>query len=171
MITLLLVLLAGACCVAPQGALAATQPGGAAAPSRPVRFASATTGPAASGLATWYGPGLFGRKTACGQTLTRVIVGVANRTLPCGTLVRVAYAGHNLIIPVIDRGPYGRIGAEWDLTAGAATSLDITETVRVNAHVVGSAPDTPLLGVPADALTPAGTAQPAVDAGGSLAGD
>jgi len=171
-ITLLLALLTGACCLAPQSALA-TQSGGARAPSRSVRFASASTGtgtaPAASGVATWYGPGLFGRKTACGQTLTRVIVGVANRTLPCGTLVRVSYAGRNLVVPVIDRGPYSRVGAEWDLTAGAATSLGITETVRVSAHVVGSAPDTPTLGVPPDAPAPDGGVQPAAVAGGSLA--
>src|SRR5208282_1331510 len=160
-ITLVLVLLMGACCLAPQGALGAAQSGGARAPSQPLRFTSASTGtaPAASGVATWYGPGLFGRKTACGQTLTRVIVGVANRSLPCGTLVRVSYAGRNLIVPVIDRGPYGRLGAEWDLTAGAATSLGITETVRVSAHVVGSAADTPTLGVPADAPATEGGAQ------------
>ena len=44
-----------------------------------------------SGIATWFGPGFYGKKTACGQTLTPAIVGVANRTLPCGTLVKVSY--------------------------------------------------------------------------------
>jgi len=37
---------------------------------------------------TWYGPGFYGNRTACGQRYTRHIVGVAHRTLPCGTLVQ-----------------------------------------------------------------------------------
>ncbi len=115
------------------------------------------------GLATWFGPGFYGKKTACGQTLTPGVVGVANRTLPCGTLVKVSYSGHVLTVPVLDRGPYSRIGADWDLTAGAAVALGITETVRIHTRVVGSAPNTPALGRPAS--TPSATL-----AGGSLAG-
>src|SRR5437588_9851339 len=42
--------------------------------------------------ATWYGPGLFGKRTACGQRLTRSLVGVAHRRLPCGTPVEIYYA-------------------------------------------------------------------------------
>lgn len=98
-------------------------------------------------IATWFGPGFYGKKTACGQTMSPMIVGVANRTLPCGTLVQVTYEGRQLTIPVIDRGPYGS-GASWDLTAGAARTLAIEDTVRVATHVVGSAPNTPTLGVP-----------------------
>ena len=45
-------------------------------------------------IATWFGPGFYGQTTACGQILTPEIVGVANRTLPCGTLVKVSYRGH-----------------------------------------------------------------------------
>ena len=82
-------------------------------------------------IATWFGPGFYGQKTACGQTMTPVVLGVASRTLPCGTLVLVNYKGHKLTVPVIDRGPYAKNGAVWDLTAGAASSLTITETVRV----------------------------------------
>src|ERR1700689_2099840 len=72
----------------------------------------------ASGTATWFGPGFYGKRTACGQTLTPSVIGVANRTLPCGTLVKVSYRGHELTVPVLDRGPYGHNGADWDLTAG-----------------------------------------------------
>lgn len=80
--------------------------------------------------------------------MSPVIVGVASRTLPCGTLVLVAYKSHHLTVPVIDRGPYAKNGAAWDLTWGAASALAITETVRVKTKVVGQAPNTPLLGVP-----------------------
>ncbi len=71
--------------------------------------------------------------------MSPVIVGVASRTLPCGTLVLVNYKGHRLTVPVIDRGPYGN-GATWDLTWGAASALTITETVRIKTKIVGQAP-------------------------------
>jgi rare lipoprotein A (peptidoglycan hydrolase) len=106
-----------------------------------------------TGIATWFGPGFYGKKTACGQTMTPAIVGVAHRTLPCGTLVKVSYQGHLLTVPVIDRGPYGHIGAEWDLTTGAARTLGVEETVRISARVVGNAPNTPTLGLPPAAAT------------------
>jgi rare lipoprotein A (peptidoglycan hydrolase) len=117
-------------------------------------------------LATWFGPGFYGQQTACGQTLTPATVGVANRTLPCGTLVRVRYAGHVLTVPVLDRGPYSHIGADWDLTAGAARALGITETVRIGTRVVGSTPNTPTLGQPPASPAPAS----ATVAGGAAAG-
>lgn len=99
-------------------------------------------------IATWFGPGFYGQKTACGQKMTPVVVGVASRTLPCGTLVLVNYKGHKLTVPVIDRGPYAKNGAVWDLTAGAATALTITETVRVKTKIVGQTANTPNLGAP-----------------------
>ncbi len=97
-------------------------------------------------LATWYGPGFYGHTTACGQKLTPKLVGLASRTLPCGTLVRISYGGRLLTAPVLDRGPYGNNGAMWDLTSGAARALVIKETVRIGTQVVGSVPNTPTLG-------------------------
>ncbi len=73
--------------------------------------------------ASWYGPGLFGNKTACGQTLTPRMVGVAHKTLPCGTMVTFHYGDESIDAPVIDRGPFVG-GREWDLTAAAAQQLD-----------------------------------------------
>jgi rare lipoprotein A (peptidoglycan hydrolase) len=102
-------------------------------------------------IATWFGPGFYGQKTACGQTMTPVVVGVASRTLPCGTLVLVTYKSHKLTVPVIDRGPYAHNGATWDLTWGAASALTIAETVRVKTKIVGKAANNPLLGAPAEA--------------------
>ena len=85
-------------------------------------------------MATWYGPGLYGNTTACGQELTRELVGVAHRTLPCGTMVEVAYRGRSLVVPVVDRGPYVR-GRTWDLTSAAAEQLGFTATARIGALV------------------------------------
>ena len=56
-------------------------------------------------FATWYGPGLFGNKTACGQTLNRETLGVAHKTLPCGSKVVLRYKGRYVRTKVIDRGP------------------------------------------------------------------
>jgi rare lipoprotein A (peptidoglycan hydrolase) len=72
--------------------------------------------------ATWYGPGLYGRRTACGVTLTKRTVGVAHRTLPCGTRVAFANRGRWGRARVIDRGPF-RPGHDWDLTKPLAKRL------------------------------------------------
>lgn len=149
--TILLVLFAAIACLASgTSALAATT--GATGATGGASPAPAKTKVHRTGIATWFGPGFYGQQTACGQMLTPAVVGVANRTLPCGTLVKVTYKSHALVIPVLDRGPYAN-HADWDLTAGAAQALDITETVRVGTRVVGAAPNTPLLGAPP--VTPA----------------
>jgi rare lipoprotein A (peptidoglycan hydrolase) len=72
--------------------------------------------------ATWYGPGLWGRGTACGKVLRPTTIGVANKKLPCGTKVTFAYMGHWVRATVIDRGPY-RKGYKWDLTKKLAKRL------------------------------------------------
>lgn len=72
--------------------------------------------------ASWYGPGLYGRHTACGETLRPGTLGVAHKTLPCGTMVKFVYHGQTLITQVIDRGPYVK-GRAWDLTAAASEAL------------------------------------------------
>jgi hypothetical protein len=36
---------------------------------------------------SWYGPGFYGKRTACGHAMTEGLVGVAHRTLPCGTKI------------------------------------------------------------------------------------
>ena len=162
--TVVLALLAGAFGTTAQTAGAAT--GGAAAPSGKAASQSPAkpkVRPAA--LATWFGPGFYGKQTACGQTLLPTVVGVANRTLPCGTLIKVTYGSRTVTLPVLDRGPYGSIGAEWDLTAGAAEALGITETVHIHTRVVGSTPNVPTLGLPAGAPT-----STSVLAGGAQAG-
>ena len=83
-------------------------------------------------IATFFGPGLYGRKTACGQELTEELVGVAHRSLPCGTNVAVRYGSRTLVVPVVDRGPFGG-EARWDLTAAAAGQLGFTHTDRIGA--------------------------------------
>jgi rare lipoprotein A (peptidoglycan hydrolase) len=81
-------------------------------------------GPMRTAGASWYGgPSMWGRKTACGQTLRPSTLGVAHKTLPCGTTVKFVYHGHAVVTQVIDRGPYIQ-GRAWDLTQAASEALD-----------------------------------------------
>ena len=82
------------------------------------------------GGATWYGPGFYGHRTACGGTLSPGRVGVANKTLPCGTRVRLRYRGRTVTAPVIDRGPYAG-GRTYDLTAATKQRLRFGSTGTV----------------------------------------
>ncbi len=80
--------------------------------------------------ATWYGPGFYGRRTACGRKLKRNTLGVAHKTLRCGTKVTFYRRGRFVTVPVIDRGPYVR-GVSWDLTEATARKLATLTTARV----------------------------------------
>lgn len=84
------------------------------------------------GLATWYGPGLYGNRTACGGRLGYDTLGVAHRSLPCGTKVNILYQGRTITVPVIDRGPYS--SAEWDLTEETAERLRFSGKDRIGTH-------------------------------------
>lgn len=96
----------------------------------PARRAIAARMPLAR--ATWFGPGLYGRRTACGQRLAPTTVGVAHRALRCGTPVTFYHRGRLTTVPVIDRGPFAG-GVSWDLTAATARRLGFrgTGTLRV----------------------------------------
>ena len=58
--------------------------------------------------ATWYGPGLYGNKMACGSRLTHRTLGVAHNSLPGGTKVALRYHGRTVVVPVFERGAYAR---------------------------------------------------------------
>ena len=77
--------------------------------------------------ASWYGGG---GGLACGGSLTSGTMGVANKTLPCGTLVTLRYGGHTVRVPVIDRGPYVE-GREFDLTEATKQALGFGDTGQV----------------------------------------
>jgi rare lipoprotein A len=80
--------------------------------------------------ATWFGPGFYGKHTACGQVMSHALLGVAHRKLPCGTPVAVFFNGKSLTVPVVDRGPFGN-GAQYDLTSAAAQTLGVAQTSTI----------------------------------------
>ncbi|MEA2497469.1 MAG: rare lipoprotein [Thermoleophilaceae bacterium] len=82
--------------------------------------------------ATWYGPGLYGNRLACGGKLTRHTLGVAHKRLPCGTKVALKYRGRTVVVTVVDRGPYSH-GVDYDLTEATARKLGMRQTSRLGA--------------------------------------
>jgi rare lipoprotein A len=85
-------------------------------------------------IATVYG-GPWGSTTACGEKLHRSTIGVANRTLPCGTKVSIYFKGRTMVVPVIDRGPYAN-HADWDLTTATARAMHMNGTENIGAAAI-----------------------------------
>ncbi|MEM8613957.1 MAG: septal ring lytic transglycosylase RlpA family protein [Cyanobacteria bacterium P01_H01_bin.105] len=79
-----------------------------------------------SGIASWYGPGFHGRRSASGESFNQHAMTAAHRTLPFGTQVRVTNLnnGRQVVVRINDRGPFsgGRI---IDLSAGAASVIGL----------------------------------------------
>jgi peptidoglycan lytic transglycosylase len=104
---------------------------GGTTPTEPTAQPSSSASWTVYKAATWYGPGFWGKRTACGTMLTPTTIGVAHRKLPCGTTVTFSYGGRSVTTTVIDRGPF-RKGYAWDLTKKAAK--------RVGFLAIGSGP-------------------------------
>jgi hypothetical protein len=112
------------------------QPIPARTPAPVVATLPALPDPTLSGIvvASWYGPGFYGNRTACGQTYTPEIIGVAHRTLPCGTLVVIEYRGRVMTVPVIDRGPYV-VGRTLDLSAATRTAMGCPDLCTLSMRI------------------------------------
>jgi len=98
------------------------------------RYASGVTtnrGSSGSGvLASWYGPGLYGNRTASGIVYTASTWGVAHKSLPFGTPVKITHNGITVTAPVVDRGPYTP-GREFDLTNAVAKHIGFSGVQRI----------------------------------------
>jgi len=77
------------------------------------------------GMASWYGPGLHGRRTASGERFDRSGFTAAHRTLPFGTrvCVRSLVTGRTVMVRINDRGPFGAGDRVVDLSQAAAEAL------------------------------------------------
>lgn len=85
-----------------------------------------------SGMASWYGPGFHGRKTASGERFNTNDLTAAHRFLPFGTRVKVTNAstGRSVVVRINDRGPFhgGRV---IDLSRASANAIGMGGTARV----------------------------------------
>ncbi len=90
------------------------------------------------GMASWYGPGFHGRKTASGERFDQNDLTAAHRKLPLGTEITVTNLenGSSIVVEVNDRGPYAK-GRVLDLSKAAARKLGMVESgvakVRIEA--------------------------------------
>jgi hypothetical protein len=73
-------------------------------------------------VASWYGPGFYGSTTACGQTFHAGLMGVAHKSLPCGTKVTLRHGSRTVQARVVDRGPF-IAGREFDLGVAVKEAL------------------------------------------------
>ena len=85
-------------------------------------------------LASWYGPGFYGNRTACGQLYTPEILGVAHLTLPCGTTLTLTHGARSIVVTVIDRGPYVA-GRTLDLSNATKLALGCTDLCTLRMQV------------------------------------
>lgn len=103
-------------------------------PAAPVRqVTQIAAGPVrvrlSSGLASWYGPGFHGNRSASGEIYNQNAMTAAHRSLPFGTYVQVTNTdnGRSVVVRINDRGPFigGRV---IDLSAAAARALGVINT-------------------------------------------
>ncbi|AWN44044.1 septal ring lytic transglycosylase RlpA family protein [Methylobacterium durans] len=94
---------------------------------------AAPSAPAQSGVASWYGPGFHGRRTANGERFNTHALTAAHRSLPFGTQVRVTNKsnGRSVVVRINDRGPFvgGRV---IDLSNASARAIGVSGVAKVS---------------------------------------
>lgn len=91
------------------------------------------------GIASYYGPGFHGKKTANGERFNMYDLTAAHKTLPFNTRVKVTNLANkkSIIVRINDRGPFKK-GRVIDLSKGAAKKIGLiqTGTVKVKLEVL-----------------------------------
>jgi rare lipoprotein A len=99
--------------------------------------------PVQTGIASWYGASLQGRRTANGETFDQTALTGAHRTFPLPSMVEVTNLSNNkrVIVRVNDRGPYAH-GRLIDVSRAAARELGFESEgeTRVSVRYIGPAP-------------------------------
>ncbi len=107
---------------------------------KPVYFPGYPIGFVERGVASWYGPGFHGNKTANGERYDMHKLTAAHRTLPLGSIavVRSATTGRHVTVRINDRGPFAK-GRILDLSLAGAQALGMTGngTDQIELRVVG----------------------------------
>jgi rare lipoprotein A (peptidoglycan hydrolase) len=96
------------------------------------------------GRASWYGPGLHGRRTASGERFDQHAFSAAHRSLKLNSIIRVTNLanGRSVVLRVNDRGP-ARADRILDVSKRAANRLGFVEkgTTRVRIEVLATGPE------------------------------
>ena len=107
---------------------------------KPAYFPGYPVGFVERGVASWYGPGFHGNKTANGERYDMHQLTAAHRTLPLGSIavVRSMSTGQQVTVRINDRGPFAS-GRVLDLSLAGAQALGMTGagTDQIELRVVG----------------------------------
>ena len=107
---------------------------------KPVYFPGYPIGFVEHGVASWYGPGFHGNKTANGERYDMHQLTAAHRTLPLGSIavVRSMSTSRQVTVRINDRGPFAR-GRVLDLSLAGAHALGMigAGTDQIELRVVG----------------------------------
>ena len=81
-----------------------------------------------TGMASYYGPGFQGKKTANGERFNMHALTAAHKKLPFNTIVKVTNLTNDksVIVRINDRGPYGK-GRIIDLSKAAAKKIEMLQ--------------------------------------------
>lgn len=95
------------------------------------------TGFTEEGIASWYGPGFQGRKTANGERFNTNDMTAAHKTLPFNTLVKVINLDNGLetIVRINDRGPFKK-GRIIDLSHASKSIIGMDGLASVRIEVI-----------------------------------
>lgn len=117
----------------------------------PYSLRTLSLGKRQEGVASWYGPGFNGRRTASGEIFDMHQLTAAHRTLPLPSFVRVTNLANqqSVIVRINDRGPF-HAGRILDLSYAAARKIDLLHVGKVSIEPVESAAKEPVMraGVP-----------------------
>jgi rare lipoprotein A len=109
-------------------------------PPKPVHFPGYPIGFVERGMASWYGPGFHGNRTANGEQYDMHKLTAAHRTLPLGSIahVRSTTTGKEVTVRINDRGPFAK-GRVLDLSYAGARTLGMvgSGTDQIELRVVG----------------------------------
>ena len=109
-------------------------------PQSPRTRPPAKLGAVETGMASWYGPGYDGKRTACGEKFDQDALTAAHGTWPCGTKARITLlsTGKSVVIRVNDLFPNHK-GRLIDVSRGAAKAIGLIGpgTGKVRLEVVG----------------------------------
>ena len=109
-------------------------------PPKPTYFPGYPIGYVERGMASWYGPGFHGNKTANGERYDMHKLTAAHRTLPLGSVavIRSTSTGRQVTVRINDRGPFAK-GRVLDLSFAGAQALGMIGqgTDQIELRVVG----------------------------------
>lgn len=102
-----------------------------------VLFLFGTSVNAKTGIASWYGPGFQGKKTASGEIFNTHALTAAHKTLKFGTKVKVTnlHNGKYVFVTINDKGPFIK-GRVIDLSHAAKNAIGMGGTAKVSLEVI-----------------------------------